>query len=397
MMNHQTKKSKNRLQQGKIAAIQLSAILLSAIPTLASSMGSAALAARPQEDPERYYRAPNSLHGKTVLIPAGSHIEGRITSTISSAKSKQGEHFTIEITSPVLANGTDVVIPVGSRIIGEVVEALPSGRQPRQKGMPKPNGKLRTSLSMLQTPDGVSRPLIATIAGEFIASGRGVDRPNDEINEPNLGYAGNQSSFDAVHPTMGKKNQHGKGPQVVDRRQYFKDPILGSSTNKHQHGSQVIRSMVKKGREIYIYSGSPLTVRIDAPFKVAVAPSAGRMSIDIGSGAPPMDGEGSDMKNFRRFQPVSREDSQSGSQSESGRSTGSSKNNHKRPALRQAPDPEAHLPVFLRSPKKDGEFLNEPDPMQDTSADFNAGKSKDKNQSQGQQEQQSQPQGGDDF
>ncbi|MCA9805061.1 MAG: hypothetical protein KC777_23995, partial [Cyanobacteria bacterium HKST-UBA02] len=317
------------------------------------------------------------------------------------AKSKQGEHFTIEITSPVLANGTDVVIPVGSRIIGEVVEAIPSGKQPRHKGMPKPNGKLRTSLSMLQTPDGVSRPLIATIAGEFIASGRGVDRPNDEINEPNLGYAGSQSSFDAVHPTMGKKNQHGKGPQVVDRRQFFKDPILGSSTNKHQHGSQVIRSMVQKGREIYIYGGSPLTVRIDAPFKVAVAPSAGRMSIDVGSGAPSMNGEGGDLKNFRRFQPASGEDSQSGSQSESGRSTGSSKNKHKRPALRQAPDPEAHLPVFLRSPKKDGAFLNEPDPMQDTSADFSAGKSKDRNQNQDQnqdqQEQQGQPEGGDDF
>lgn len=394
-MKQQTKKSKNRFHRRKLAAV-----LLSALPTLFSSLGTsspgtAALAARPQEDPERYYRAPNSLHGKTVLIPAGSHIEGRITSTISSARSKQGEHFTIEITSPVLANGTDVVIPVGSRIIGEVVEALPSGRQPRQKGMPKPNGKLRTQLSMLQTPDGVSRPLIATIAGEFITSGRGVDRPNDEINEPNLGYAGSQSSFDAVHPTMGKKNQHGKGPQVIDRRQYFKDPILGSSTNKHQRGSQVIRSMVKKGREIYIFGGSPLTVRIDAPFKVSVAPSAGRMSIDIGSGAPSMDGEG-DLKNFRRFQPVAREDSPSEDRSMPGRDS-SSKSKSKRPALRQAPDPEAHLPSFLRSPKKDGAFLNEPDPMQDTSADFNAGKAKDQTQSQNQQEQESQPQGGDDF
>ena len=55
--------------------------------------------ARPKEDPEKYYRAPGTLHGKTVLIPIGSHIEGRMNQTISSRQSKSGEKFSIEITT----------------------------------------------------------------------------------------------------------------------------------------------------------------------------------------------------------------------------------------------------------------------------------------------------------
>lgn len=311
--------------------------------------------ARPKEDPDKYYKSPNSLHGKTVLIPIGSHIEGRMNQTISSRKSKRGERFSIEITSPVLANGSEVIIPIGSQIIGEVVEAIPARKVRRPKHAPKPAGKLRIQLSMIKTPDGVTYPMIASIAGEYLASGNGRLKPNELLNTPSLGYAGSSASFSAVHPSMNKRGYSAKrGPKVVKRRDYWKDPILGidrSVKRSLKSGTPVIRSMVKKGRDLYIYSGSPLTVRIDAPLKIGIAPSKGRMSIDIGTGASPMvrrDGEG----NYRRFQPVGRNTQASpNSPQQATSNTPGEQAQASKPTLKRAVDPEAHLPVFLRTPK----------------------------------------------
>lgn len=307
--------------------------------------------ARRKEDPDKYYRSPNTLHGKTVLIPIGSHIEGRMNKTISSKKSKSGEKFSIEITSPVLANGSDVIIPIGSRIIGEVVEAIPASKQKRRKGMPKPSGKLRTSLTILKTPDGMSRPMIASIAGEYMATNSGRISPNTELSQPSLGYAGSSASFSAVHPSMNKRNYGNRGPKVVKKRDYWKDPVLGVDRRSGmQRGTPIIRSMIKKGRDIYIMSGSPLTIRIDAPLKISVAPSKGRMSIDLGTGASPMVRGGRDAQgNFRRFQPAG----QGGSQAPAATTSApqSKKTFAKKPMLKEPVDPEAHLPRFLRTPK----------------------------------------------
>ena len=308
--------------------------------------------ARKQEDPEKYYRSPNSLHGKTVLIPIGSHIEGRMNKTISSKRSKPGEKFSIEITSPMLANGSDVIIPIGSRIIGEIIEAIPARRQKRRKGFPKPNGKLRTSLSVLKTPDGVSRPMIASIAGELYSSGAGRISENKALSQPSLGYAGNAASFSAVHPSMQKRGGK-RGPQVVKRRDYFRDPVLGvdKSSRMRNRGTPIIRSMIRKGRDIFIMAGSPLTVRIDAPLKISVAPSRGRMSIDLGPAASPVvqkDSQG----NYRRFKPAydPNNPQQTGGAAPSS-APQSKKTFAKRPMLKKAVDPEAHLPRFLRTPK----------------------------------------------
>ncbi len=313
---------------------------------LTMALGPAADAQSRQEDPEKYFRSPNTLHGKTVLIPIGSHIEGRMNKTISSKTSKQGEKFSIEITSPVLANGTDVIIPIGSKIIGEVVEAIPASKQKHPRGTPKPSGKLRTSLTLIQTPDGMSRPLVASIAGEFLATGSGRLQPNQDLQNPSLGYAGSGASFAAVHPSMNKRNYGNQGPKVVTKRDYWQDPVLGVERyGRSQRGTPVIRSMIKKGRDIYIMSGSPLSIKIDAPLQISVAPSKGRMSIDIGTSTPPAVQSGG-----RRFQPA-------GGTQASPEAAQNQENQENKKAfthekmLKEPVDPEAHLPRFLRTPK----------------------------------------------
>ena len=65
--------------------------------------------ARKQEDPEKYFRSPNTLHGKTVLIPIGSHIEGRMNQTLGSCEGGIDGLCVAEI--PLETGVVSVVIP----------------------------------------------------------------------------------------------------------------------------------------------------------------------------------------------------------------------------------------------------------------------------------------------
>lgn len=244
-----------------------------------------------------FYNPPASLSGKTVIIPTGTCFEGRIGSTIGSSVSRQGERFVIEMTNPALANGTDVIIPAGSLIYGEVVSAVPSGKVPHDKHH-KPFGKLRVQIMGLKMPDGTTFPMIASLVGEEDLSGRGEN--------PNLGggmaYAGSANSFEAVKPgrVFAKRSRSGI-PHVVTKQELLKDPIYGKDTGGRfaRNAQYAIRSLVKKKRNFVIYQGSPLTVRLDAPFKmtVGVARSAGAA---FEAPQPP---EGDDLGGHRRFSP----------------------------------------------------------------------------------------------
>lgn len=248
-------------------------------------------------NPDTYYRAPSSVHGKTVLIPVGTTLEGRIDSSIGSSISAQGQAFTITIASPVLANGVDVIIPSGSQMLGEVVEAIPSNRLPHEKGMPKPKGKLRVTISGLRTPDGQTYPMVASITGETITMGRKT------MANPNLGggygYMGSTAGFEAVAPGMqDKMRRQGRGPMVMGRDQMMRDPIYGMDRGNAmaRMGTPTIRSLVLRGTDVFIDAGSPLNVKLNAPFKIAFNPP--------GAAGAPMDSLDEDFDNpeGRRFE-----------------------------------------------------------------------------------------------
>lgn len=266
---------------------------------------SAPLAADAQRktDPEAYYRGTSSMSGKTAMLPVGTTFEARIDETIGSSKSRQGEKFTITISAPILANGTDVLVPNGAQIIGEVVEAIPGRALPTQKGYPKPTGKLRTQLTSLRTPDGVSYPLVASIVGETVVMGRGRQMANTNIGG-SVGYVGTQAGFDAVAPGVAERNRMlmsgGRGPQVMTKQQLMRDAIYGIDMRQQrgmQRGHDKIRSLVKRGQDLYIVSGSPVTIRIDAPFKIGLSVSPGQASF-IDPGFTPIEEGG------RRFSPT---------------------------------------------------------------------------------------------
>lgn len=324
-------------------------LFLSSTIIALSAISTPATAQKPT-DPEKFYRAPNSIHGKSVIIPMGAHFEGRINETISS-KSTQGQRFSIEITSPVLANATDVVIPAGTKIMGEVVEAIPSGKQERTKNKfnqknPKKTGKLRTQLSSIVTPDGLAYPLIASIMYDYTKNGA-YDRPNKELGSTNMGYVGSQTSFDAVSAGIDTRPGGNRAPKAMGKREFMRDPIMGNGGPKSgTYGQPVIRSIQKKGKEIYIYSGSPLTVHLDAPLKMSIAPAKGALSIDLDPVSPSLE-DGSGSRDFRRFQPTNRRDQQQEEEQEQQQAPPQAV----APPQPVAPDPEEGVPAFLRKKK----------------------------------------------
>jgi outer membrane lipoprotein SlyB len=62
-----------------------------------------------------------------LTLPAGTAIEVRMQSSVSSATASSGEHFDAILAEPLTVNGT-TVIPSGASIIGEVLAARHSGR-----------------------------------------------------------------------------------------------------------------------------------------------------------------------------------------------------------------------------------------------------------------------------
>ncbi|MBI2212614.1 MAG: hypothetical protein HYU52_03130 [Acidobacteria bacterium] len=93
---------------------------------------------------------------RRMVVPEGTKIGVRLTSTVSSQTSRPGDRVAGVVTEPVII-GTTSVITAGSIVRGEVTVAHP---------LPKIGGRasLAFSLDQLETPDGRVYPIAAMFA-----------------------------------------------------------------------------------------------------------------------------------------------------------------------------------------------------------------------------------------
>jgi len=254
-----------------------------------------------------YYRAPSNIAGKTLVLPIGTCFEGRIQSTIGSSASRSGESFTIEVSAPLLANGSEVLIPSGSEVIGEVAEAISSSAQPHDKGV-KPLGILRVQLSTLKLPDGMTYPLVASFAPDGGARGR-RGGGTMAARKSSVGYIGTQAGFDAVNPALQKSARSNRGKmEVLKRTEILNDPVLGDGGGNNNATGQV-RALIRKNRDLMILRGSSITIRLDAPLKIAFGASSAQASMESPTPDEPQARSG---KHFAKSRPANSGDNGQG-------------------------------------------------------------------------------------
>lgn len=226
---------------------------------------------------------------KYALIPKGSTFEGRIDKTIGSSASRQGEVFKITLSSPVLSNGQDVVIPAGSEVVGEVVECIPSKTIPHPKNTPPVTGVLRTQLTSLRTPEGNSYPLVASLAGELVNTKNGKAQVGGLGDSK--GYIGTSESLNQVGQKKKKRSRFDKrddesgtaeDDETIDtwshrsdrtRAGAYSPGVLdreGEDATNKEDPNAIIRSLVKRNGDLFIFAGSPLTVKLKAPMRIAI-------------------------------------------------------------------------------------------------------------------------------
>ena len=60
----------------------------------------------------------------------------------------------------------------------------------------------------------------------------------------------------------------------MTKQQVLRDAIYGMGDNNRNERwrNATVRSLVKRNHDLYIDSGSPVTIRLDAPFKIGVNP-----------------------------------------------------------------------------------------------------------------------------
>lgn len=97
----------------------------------------------------------DSPSGKAI-IPAGTTLHVRLSTTLTSKTNKSGDPFTGVVDQAVTVGGNEVV-PVGSIVKGHVAFVKPSGRI-------KGKAEMRIVIDSLTTPDDVKLPLASTLA-----------------------------------------------------------------------------------------------------------------------------------------------------------------------------------------------------------------------------------------
>ena len=101
------------------------------------------------------YTKNNTLQGNVVMVPAGTDINARLTSPLSSEYASVGQTVNLALNEDFYYNGK-MVAPAGSTVYGTVIEASKAKRG-------SINGKLCVRFTQIYTPYGTQIPISAVI------------------------------------------------------------------------------------------------------------------------------------------------------------------------------------------------------------------------------------------
>lgn len=198
-----------------------------------------------------YTQAP--LQGYVATAPAGTAVSATLSSPLSSDFARVGDRFTATLGSPVVS-GSSVILPAGSQMDGQVVSIKPSGRAGR-------NGELEIRFTGATLPNGQHIPLSARVQ---TADGTGIIRGGTTAGRLGRGAvnAGVGAGLGAALGTaMGPLSGGGVGRGAIY------GTILGA-------GMGALGSAAQKGKPAVLDSSQPLNVVLDQPLTVSPSGNA---------------------------------------------------------------------------------------------------------------------------
>ena len=204
--------------------------------------------------PPRGYR-----QGRVAYAPAGLTIPAMLNTSIATQVARPGDMIQAGISQAVILG--DSQIPAGSVLLGQVSEAKKGG----YLGM---SGKLEITFNRLRTPDGTETPIVAHIVG-------GIGKYDDKdgngqlVGETWKGKTVQAVGRGAVGAGVGAALGTAVGAIAGGRGGVGRGAWSGTAIGG---GVGVAQSLVlRKGKDVTIPSGTPLTIQLDAPSSIAGA------------------------------------------------------------------------------------------------------------------------------
>lgn len=174
-----------------------------------------------------------------VTLPAGTVIETRLTTLLSSKTSENGDPFTASIVEPIFSGGQEVV-PAGSTLEGHVTYVKEPGRV-------KGKAEMRLVADKIITPDDVEFSLTAGLESAEGAEGAKVSGEEGTIKGP-----GKSKKGTAVETGVGAGIGAGVGAIAGGGSGSLYGLGIGAAAG-------MIHGMSKKHKDLVLPQGTELT------------------------------------------------------------------------------------------------------------------------------------------
>src|SRR5712692_10363483 len=178
-----------------------------------------------------------------LTIPAGTSVQVRLTTTLSSRTNQNGDPWTGNVVEPIFANGQEVV-PVGSTIEGRVALVKPPGRA---KGV----AQMRLVPEKITTPDDVAFSVSAGLENAQGAEGAKVSG-----NEGTIKGSGKSNKGEAIETGVDAGVGAGIGAIADGGTGALYGAAIGATVG-------LVHSILKKHKDIVLPQGAELTFVIN--------------------------------------------------------------------------------------------------------------------------------------
>ena len=219
-----------------------------------------------------YPPAGTFLQGRVSVVGAGTHFRASLRNTLDSGASQPGEEIQATLSQPLYANGVEVV-PAGSKINGSVTNVVSAKHF--QFGA---NGRIDIRFTSIQTPDGRTFPLSASVDTNQLSltggtTGGRVGKGLLATGGGALGGAGLGTGLGAIVGAT-SRGQVGRATGM--------GAVFGTALGA---GVGAVGAAYRKGSEVKIPAGTALPITLDESLQVSGGPPP--VQQPYGGGYPP--------------------------------------------------------------------------------------------------------------